>query len=568
MIADLVQDTTTTTGTGNISLSGSPAAGFQALSVLGGVGKTFGYKVSAGSEWEIGEGTMTAANTFSRSPTASSNGGALVNFSAGTKTFQHVVTAAQFNQFQSVRQIPFAPSIPLSAPGVSILAATTLSGNLTLSIAASPVVGAQAWLPIIGDGSSSLTITGAKKLNLSGDFDNRLGIENQLQFFYDGRYVWYSISQELNATATASSLAMSLSSASTAVGAPITVTVGTNSPLTGSQTESVALTAPVAGTWSANPVTLNSGAQNAAPTFTPSASGSGNITASATGTPALAGASQALTVSAAATVPAAPTIGTAVAGDGYIDVPFTRNGNGGSAVIDSTATLSTGETATGTTSPIRVTATNGTARTATVKDRNSVGQSAASAASNSVTPASAALRLTNLVLMTETGSSPNFGYAGAGGDYGASGIGGLTNKVRAANALSSFEFTTVAIKAPNAGEPMLGIVPAAATAPVPFGDMSLCVYAAHLSGTPKYTVFGNGSALTTVNSVTPTEEGGDKVRFTWATTTTIKVEIALAAAPSTDIEVGTYSAPATAQRFQVTASKASLIGNLTGTNLT
>lgn len=94
-------------------------------------------------------------------------------------------------------------------------------------------------------------------------------------------------------------------------------------------------------------------------------------------------------VSVSATVPAAPTIGVAVAGDGYIDVAFTRNSDGGSAVLDSTATLSTGQTATGTTSPIRVTAPNGVAATATVKDRNVVGLSAASAASNSVTPAAA-----------------------------------------------------------------------------------------------------------------------------------------------------------------------------------
>lgn len=87
------------------------------------------------------------------------------------------------------------------------------------------------------------------------------------------------------------------------------------------------------------------------------------------------------------TAPAAPTIGTAVAGNGYVDVYFTLNSNGGSAITVVTATLSTGETATGTTSPIRVTASNGTARTASVTATNNVGTSPASAQSNSVTPA-------------------------------------------------------------------------------------------------------------------------------------------------------------------------------------
>ena len=91
------------------------------------------------------------------------------------------------------------------------------------------------------------------------------------------------------------------------------------------------------------------------------------------------------------TVPGAPTIGTAVAGDSYIDVAFTAPGsNGGSAILDYTATLSSGQSATGASSPIRITATNGTAATATVKARNAVGSSASSAASISVTPSAAA----------------------------------------------------------------------------------------------------------------------------------------------------------------------------------
>lgn len=97
-----------------------------------------------------------------------------------------------------------------------------------------------------------------------------------------------------------------------------------------------------------------------------------------------------VTADVAAVAPDAPTIGTAVGGDGYIDVAFTAPAsNGGSAILDYTATLSTGETNIGTTSPIRVACSNGTARTATVKARNTVGPGPASAASNSVTPAAA-----------------------------------------------------------------------------------------------------------------------------------------------------------------------------------
>lgn len=96
MIADRVKDTSVSTGAGNFTLSGSPAAGFQALSAIGATGSTFGYVIDGGAEWEVGTGTITAANTFSRAPTASSNAGALVAFSAGTKTVFHSVTAKQF----------------------------------------------------------------------------------------------------------------------------------------------------------------------------------------------------------------------------------------------------------------------------------------------------------------------------------------------------------------------------------------------------------------------------------------------------------------------------------------
>jgi hypothetical protein len=195
---------------------------------------------------------------------------------------------------------------------------------------------------------------------------------------------------------SATTLVIGLSSASTVVGSPVTVTVGTDSPLTGSQSQSVTLVAPVAGTWSANPVTLNASTPTAAPTFTPSAAGSGSITASASGTPTIAGASAAYAATAAATVPGAPTIGTATAGDGTVSVAFTAPAsNGGAAITSYTATLykvsdnTAAGSASGASSPIAVTAVNGTAVYAKVKATNSVGTGAESAASNNVTPAAA-----------------------------------------------------------------------------------------------------------------------------------------------------------------------------------
>lgn len=88
-----VRVATTLTGTGPATCGASAiSAEYRTLAAAGGaVGDVFPYEIGvAGSaEWEGGLGTITAissgAVTFSRTPTASSNAGALVNFSAGAK---------------------------------------------------------------------------------------------------------------------------------------------------------------------------------------------------------------------------------------------------------------------------------------------------------------------------------------------------------------------------------------------------------------------------------------------------------------------------------------------------
>jgi hypothetical protein len=87
VLADRVKDTTTTTGTGSVTLSGSPPAGFQSFGAAIGNGNTTYYTISGGSEWEVGIGTYNSAGPVLNRDTvlSSSNSGSLVNFSAGTK---------------------------------------------------------------------------------------------------------------------------------------------------------------------------------------------------------------------------------------------------------------------------------------------------------------------------------------------------------------------------------------------------------------------------------------------------------------------------------------------------
>lgn len=87
VLADRVKDTTTTTGTGAVTLSGSPPAGFQSFGAAIGNGNTTYYTISGDSQWEVGIGTYNSTGTtLSRDVIlSSSNGGSAVNFSAGTK---------------------------------------------------------------------------------------------------------------------------------------------------------------------------------------------------------------------------------------------------------------------------------------------------------------------------------------------------------------------------------------------------------------------------------------------------------------------------------------------------
>ena len=87
VLKDRVKETTTTTGTGTITLAGA-VTGYQSFSAIGNANTT--YYCIAGqttSEWEVGVGTYTSSGTtLSRdSVLASSNSGSKVTFSAGTK---------------------------------------------------------------------------------------------------------------------------------------------------------------------------------------------------------------------------------------------------------------------------------------------------------------------------------------------------------------------------------------------------------------------------------------------------------------------------------------------------
>ena len=106
LILDRVKQTSTFTGTTKILMDNAVAApqGFQKFRTAMATGYSVHYAIENGAEWEVGTGYLTIDDvvlgsnydSITRSPIASSNANALVNFSAGTKNIIATISAKNF----------------------------------------------------------------------------------------------------------------------------------------------------------------------------------------------------------------------------------------------------------------------------------------------------------------------------------------------------------------------------------------------------------------------------------------------------------------------------------------
>jgi hypothetical protein len=135
IVADRVRETTTTTGSGNLTLAGA-VTGFQTFSAVGNANQTYYVISSPGStEWEVGIGTYTAiGTTLSRDVIlASSNAGSVVTLSAGTKDVFVSYPASRFQP--RVVTVTDATSITPNINTSDIVAQTNtqVAGTLTIN---------------------------------------------------------------------------------------------------------------------------------------------------------------------------------------------------------------------------------------------------------------------------------------------------------------------------------------------------------------------------------------------------------------------------------------------------
>jgi len=157
--ADRVKDTSTTTGTGNITVSGSAPFGYRTFSTVLSVADTFYYAIQGQStaEWEIGVGTYASTNQFARTTVlASSASGSAVSFSSGTKNVFITLAATRTLQL-GPSNTPTAGSVPYGTGSTLAYTAAGSSGQFLKSNGSD----APTWVTAAGTGTvTSVDVSG------------------------------------------------------------------------------------------------------------------------------------------------------------------------------------------------------------------------------------------------------------------------------------------------------------------------------------------------------------------------------------------------------------------------
>jgi len=141
VVKDRVKETTSTTGTGTVTLAGA-STGFQSFSVIGD-GNTTYYTLVSGNNWEVGLGTYTASGTTLSRDTIleSSNSGSAITLSGTSDVFcTYPAEKAVIQNSQNGGEAPH-----LVATDGMIMHNGTISSSYTIAsghnaISASPVV--------------------------------------------------------------------------------------------------------------------------------------------------------------------------------------------------------------------------------------------------------------------------------------------------------------------------------------------------------------------------------------------------------------------------------------------
>jgi hypothetical protein len=219
--ADRVLDTSTTTGTSPLVMSGTAPTGYRPFSAVMSTSDTcfYGAQHETADEWETGFGTYSSTNTLTRTAIiSSSNGGSAVSFSAGTKDVWIDFPASKVFQQDNLGRLtlPAGFNEKKTAPSISSNTLTldcslgnvfsvSLNANInTLSFNNVPATGTAygLTLSLIADGTAR-TVTWGSSVKWPGGTAPTLTstngkVDTFVLYTHDGGTTWFAFTSGQN----------------------------------------------------------------------------------------------------------------------------------------------------------------------------------------------------------------------------------------------------------------------------------------------------------------------------------------------------------------------------------
>lgn len=180
---DRVEEGTSTTGTGALTLSGA-STGSRTFNSAVPSGSTIEFCIDDGiNDWEVSRGVFTSPDQLSRATVLSSaNDGNLVNFGNGTKIVYLTVSAASLAALNSTRSNPQTANYTLAAADYDGMTSVDFNSSSNLVLTVPPQANVpcanQTTVLISRDGNGTLTVAAGANVVVENSSSSTLRAQN------------------------------------------------------------------------------------------------------------------------------------------------------------------------------------------------------------------------------------------------------------------------------------------------------------------------------------------------------------------------------------------------------